>query len=335
MKKEIQLNNQRILISRTDSIGDVVLTLPICLYLKKKFPNCTLVFLGNEYTKSVVSCFDEIDEIVIYSQILKLPKQARVTIFEELKIDICLHVFPRKEIAQLIKKANIPIRVGTSHRAYHLLTCNYRLNFSRKNSDLHESQLNFKLLQAFGLNQVPDLNEISQLISESIRIPAIENSKFEMAFDSYVLHAKSQGSAIEWPLENYNELAQTLLDRGCKVAFTGTEKEGELIRNFIPSHPNCFDLTGKMSLSELICFISKSKALLACSTGPLHLAGICGIKTVGLFSSRKPIHPGRWRALGANVTTVVYDDNCPTCKKGKTCLCLEKISVEKVESIFI
>jgi len=37
----------------------------------------------------------------------------------------------------------------------------------------------------------------------------------------------------------------------------------------------------------------------------MHLSGILGLKTIGLFSSIKPIHPGRWSALGKKVTNLV------------------------------
>ena len=47
----------KIIISRTDSIGDVMLTLPLCVWLKEKYPNTELVFLGRTYTESIVSSF--------------------------------------------------------------------------------------------------------------------------------------------------------------------------------------------------------------------------------------------------------------------------------------
>jgi len=53
-----------------------------------------------------------------------------------------------------------------------------------------------------------------------------------------------------------------------------------------------------MTLAELISFISKCDLLLAASTGPLHLAGLTGINTIGLFSKKKPTHAGRWKPLG-------------------------------------
>jgi ADP-heptose:LPS heptosyltransferase len=145
-----------------------------------------------------------------------------------------------------------------------------------------------------------------------------------------ILHPKSQGSALEWPIENYLQLATELVKAGKTVCFTGTENEGLLFRNQIPIDPAIIDSTGKLSLDQLQFLISKSYALVACSTGPYHIAGLCGIKAIGLFSARKPIHPGRWKALGENALALVFDENCTICKSKKSCTCIHSISVEKV-----
>ena len=334
--KTIDLHNKTILISRTDSIGDVILTLPICIWLKKAFPTCKIIFLGNLYTEPVISCLNEIDKTLYWKEIEQKTEPEQIALFKELEIDTCIHVFPKSKIAKIIRKSGIPHRIGTSHRLYHLLTCNIRPNFTRKRSPLHESQLNFELLRPLGLTQVPDLEVISQWMNTSFKVPTVEISHpFDALKGVIILHPKSQGSAIEWPIEKYIDLAKKLLERGEKVVFSGTEKEGLLFRAQIPVHENCFDATGKMSLKEFIAFIAQSKALVACSTGPFHIAGISGIHAVGLFSSRKPIHPGRWKAIGQHVSVIEFDKNCVSCKKGQICSCLENINVEKVQSILL
>ncbi len=305
----INLNNKTVLISRVDSIGDVVLTLPLCVWIKDIFPQCKIVFLGNTYTKPVISCLPQVDEIVEWKNLQSISFQDQVSFIKKLKVDVCLHVFPKKEIAQIIKQADIDIRVGTSHRFFHWFTCNKLLNFSRKKSTLHESQLNFMLLKPFGLTSIPSLDEIANMML-SFKAPIIElpgdlKSTLQDDKPKVILHTKSQGSAVEWPTEKYSALANKLLAKGYQVYYTGTEEEGKLIRTHIPNHPNCIDTTGKMSLYQLIHFISKCQTLVACSTGPMHLSGILGLKTIGLFSSIKPIHPGRWSALGKKVTNLV------------------------------
>jgi heptosyltransferase III len=329
--KFVTANINSILISRTDSIGDVVLTLPICIWIKKKFPNIKLYFLGNSYTLPVLKCLNEIDEVICWDEFNGLNKESQLKQLSELKLDCVIHVFPNKEIAQLMKKAKVSIRIGTSHRFFHLFTCNVRPNFSRKKSDLHEAQLNFELLKPLGLSRVPTLEELSSWMLHSFRCKETELPKeFNNIHDAIILHPKSKGSAIEWPIEKYISIANTLLEKGEKVVFSGTAFEGEHFSKLIPNNVNCYDQTGKLNLEQFIYFISNQKALIACSTGPYHLAGVLGIKAIGIFSSRRPIHPGRWKALGKNAHTVEFDKNCNICRKLKECSCIQNIQVNAI-----
>ena len=321
----------KIIISRTDSIGDVILTLPLCIWVKENFPQTELVFLGRSYTKDIIACFDVVDTFLNFDDFSSLPTSERIA---RLKADCIIHVFPNREIAVLSKKAKIPMRIGTAHRIFHLLTCNYRLNFSRKRSLLHESQLNFELLKPLGFNETPSFDSLFQSLNH-FNIPTVslptEFSGIDLS-NTIILHPKSQGSAVEWPLEKYIELAQVLVQQKKTVIFTGTENEGKEFSAILPVHPQIIDSSGKLNLKQLICLIASCEALVACSTGPYHIAGISGIKAIGLFSPRKPIHPGRWKALGNKSVALVFDSSCSECKKGKACSCIENISVQSVLS---
>jgi heptosyltransferase-3 len=323
-----------IIISRTDSIGDVMLTLPLCVWLRNQFKDAKLIFLGKNYTKQVVDCFEPIDQFVDWNEIENKPVAESIEFISSFQADAIIHVFPNKEIASLAKKAKIPVRIGTSHRGFHLFTCTHRLNFTRKKSELHEAQLNFHLLKPFGLENIPSIDDVIEMTDAFKHVNTSLPSEIEQTLSnsekSIILHPKSQGSAVEWPMESYVGLATHLVERGYTVFFTGTESEGHLFRSQLPKHPFISDVTGKLTLAQLISFISRVKNLVACSTGPLHIAGFCGIRTIGLFSPKKPIHPGRWKPLGKNVVTLVYDANCMNCSKGKPCNCIQNISVERV-----
>ena len=54
----------RILISRTDSIGDVILTLPVCKILKNYFPQVKIGFLGKSYTRPVIQACSYVDVFI-------------------------------------------------------------------------------------------------------------------------------------------------------------------------------------------------------------------------------------------------------------------------------
>ena len=317
----------RIIVSRIDSIGDVMLTLPFCAWLKECYPQATLVFLARGYTIPVVSCFKPVDEILDWDLIVNLPIAEKTGL---LKADCIVHLFPNKDVAALSKKAKIPYRIGTSHRIFHFLTCNYKVNFSRKNSSLHEAQLNLELARPFGLKRIPSLESIIA-IGTHFSLPIKPTPKALKNIDlsnAIVLHPKSQGSAIEWPIEKYHALSEQLIQSGKTVLITGTEKEGEMIRKQFSFSQQLIDLTGQLTLSELIALLAKVKVVVACSTGPIHIAAVLGTPTIALFSSRKPIHPGRWRPLGEKSKILVFDENCQNCKNGKQCRCLEEIPVE-------
>lgn len=332
MKVKSPIKN--ILISRTDSIGDVVLTLPLCINLKQQFKDIRILFLGNTYTEPVISCLSEIDEIIIWKEIEQLSGREQLNFFKAKQIDTVIHVFPKKEIACLMKKVGVANRIGTSHRFFHWTTCNIRPSFTRKKSPLHEAQLNFELLRPLGLSSMPGLEEIATLLSNSFKAKQVDLPlEYATIQNAIILHPKSQGSAIEWPIEKYIDLANHLLAKGRQVVFSGTEKEGLLFRDLIPKNVNCYDLTGKLSLAQFIYFITKQQALVACSTGPYHLAGILGIKAIGLFSSRKPIHPGRWKAIGAQTVALEFNPICKTCVKGGKCCCIQQISIDQVNDV--
>lgn len=332
--KTTDLKNKRVIISRTDSIGDVLLTLPICAWIKSTYPTATILFLGKGYTKSVVECYDLVDEFIDWKDMENQPKVEQIEGFRSLNADAIIHVFPNKDIASLAKKVRIPVRVGTSHRSYHLLTCTHRPNFTRKRSNLHESQLNHELLRPFGLKEIPSLEGITKAIEHfnapNVPLPDFLSKELQNAGKSIILHPKSQGSAREWPMEKYIELTEELIKQNFTVFFTGTEAEGEAFRSEIPDHPNVIDTTGQLTLNELIVFVSKVDFLLACSTGPLHIAGFLGINTIGFFVDKRPIHPGRWKALGPNVSILVSKEEGADSKKKDDTDAIARISVNDV-----
>lgn len=311
-----------------------MLTLPVTAWLKEQWPDCRITFLCRRYTAPIVSCYSAVDNVLELETIEAQPTSMRAAFIREQQYDTAIHIFPRRELAQLFKKAGIPQRIGTAHRAYHLLTCTIRPNFSRKRSQAHEAQLNFELMRPLGVQSLPDFDTLNRWTSllhvPQAELPSAIESALQQSVKHAVLHPKSQGSAREWPIENYVRLAERLTAEGWNVYFTGTENEGLEFRDKLPVHPKIIDTTGKLTIQQLLYLLTRIDALVACSTGPLHLAGYLGKSAVGLFSPRTPIHPGRWRALGENAVALVYDPDCPQCKTKKHCDCITQIAVEEV-----
>jgi len=323
-----------IILSRTDSLGDVILSLPLAGAIKKHNPEIKVFFLGRTYSKSIIEISDFVDEFLNYDEILKKTKIEQIKIFSNFNADAIVHVFPNKEIAKLAKKSGIPIRIGTSHRTFHLLTCNKRPNFTRKNSDLHEAQLNFKLLEPLGINTEYNLDEISELYGYNTFSDLDEKFSNLISHKRFnlILHPKSKGSAREWGTENFGKLIDLLRENQYKIFITGTQDEANLMLDFLKKYEDRItDLTGRMSLDELVSFISKADALVAASTGPLHIAAAAGIKAIGIFAPMRPIHPGRWKPIGKQADYLVLDkQNCTDCKNGGVCTCILSVAAQDV-----
>ena len=277
----------RIAISRTDSIGDVIVTLPLCGFIKKYSPNTHITFIGRSYTQAIVEACLYIDEF------LNFDKRSE----SNLNVDACVFAFPDAEVMKWVKAQGVKKRIATGSRIASWKFANDRVFFSRKNSDLHESQLNFYLLRPFGVEDIPSINEIRNWhrLSPQVTNPiALEPNK-----RSVVFHMLSKGSALNWSLHQYQELTALLPAADFNIYITGTEEEGVRIRKDFRFDSHIIDLTGKLSLPQLIAFISSCDTLVAASTGPLHIASALGIHAIGLYPSKRPMHPGRWMPLGA------------------------------------
>jgi heptosyltransferase III len=295
------LNINRILISRIDAIGDVTLTLPMCGYLKTIFPDCEIYFLGRNYTKGVIESCSAVDHFIDYHSLSILSMKKQISYIRNLSLDACVHVFPNRHLSFLFKKARIPVRIGTTNRLFHWFTCNKLVRLSRKRSNLHEAALNLRLLLPLTARTPPKLNSLYNYyrLDRIVNLPEricrlLDPEKFNI-----ILHPKSHGSGKEWPLSAYKDLIKMLPKDKYQIFISGSEKEKPVLSAWIKSFEmNVIDITGQMNLPELIAFLHQADGLVACSTGPLHLAAASGIHVLGLYPNTPPLHPGRWAPIG-------------------------------------
>jgi heptosyltransferase III len=246
-----------------------------------------------------------------------------------------------KKICRAAKRAKIPVRIATAGRTFTWFTCNRLLHIPRKNSNLHEAQLNLKMLKPLGITKSFSLEEIGGLygLAEQLKIKNYELQEQGSVIrpsslvtrHSIILHPKSKGSAREWGLENFSKLVDLLPAEKYDILVTGTADEGAMMQDFLHKHrERITDLTGKLSLTEFITLISRCDGLVAASTGPLHLAAALGIRAVGLYAPMRPIFPQRWAPIGKNAAYLVIDKTCNDCRKSMDCACIRGITPESV-----
>jgi heptosyltransferase III len=292
------------------------------------------MFLGKPYTRDIIEMSQCVDEFVDWEKIKKQTRHGQIRSFKKLKADYIIHALAVRQIAVLARKAGIPKRIGSTGRLYHWRNCNKLIMMTRRRSKLHEAQLNMKLLKAFGINRYFSIEEIidnyhllpHNILPDTFR-DLIENDKFNL-----ILHPKSKGSAREWGLQNYSELISLLPEDKFRIFISGIVDDSVSIqKDLVAKHPSVTDLSGKLSLLEFISFIANADGMVACSTGPLHIAAALDKFAIGIYPPIKPMHPGRWAPVGINASYMVANKKCSKCRLSERCECIESITPEEVK----
>ncbi|MCB0790734.1 MAG: glycosyltransferase family 9 protein [Flavobacteriales bacterium] len=312
-----------------------MLTLPMAGYLKQCHPGTRITFIGRTYTRPILGHCDHVDNIITLDELDHEGEAAAVARWKALQADAIVHVFPKRRVANWAKRAGVPLRIGTSHRWWHWTTCNARVDLGRRRSALHEAQLNIRLLAPLGIDRMPGLSELAGLYG--LQPPAPDGTVGALLRPErthVVLHPGSRGSAVEWGLDRYAELIRSLDPERYQVLITGTSSEADDYRRELPVDlPHVTDTGGKLTLERLLSLIAASQVLVAASTGPLHIAAAVGIRAIGLYVPRRPIHPGRWAPLGRDAHALVADPDCPQCATGRPCDCIRRIRPEQVRRL--
>ncbi len=294
----------KIIISRPDNLGDVIVTLPVCGVLKKNFPSCEIIFICKKYTSSIVKRCLHVDKIILFDELIKYSTEDAVQLLKNEHADFFIHIHPNNKLSKLAKLAKIKNRVGNARRLYNIINCNIRLNIKKRKSHLHESQLNLKLLKPLISTKNITLSEISDFYGLPIIKNKISGQKFNL-----IIHPGSFGSAKIWPSHQFKELIEKLDPNKFNIYITGSQKEKDkfykdLIMPFEKEN-KIINKMGEFSLSELYDFIGSCDGLIAASTGPMHLAAALGLKTLGLFGTEVGINPDRWGPIGKNTEVII------------------------------
>ena len=138
------------------------------------------------------------------------------------------------------------------------------------------------------------------------------------------------GSAKEWGIERYLELAGKLLDKGLKVVVMGGSSDRARSAPF-EGLRGCLNLVGKLSLRESAALLRHMLLLVGNDSGATHLAACAGTKVIAIFGSTSP----RWTGpLGEGHRVIYKALPCSPCFKRECPLgtreCMKSIRVDEV-----
>ena len=295
---------RRVLISRTDALGDLVLTLPMVAALRARHPDIAIDLLVRPYAAPLAQTALGVNRVIRWDE--EAAGDARgqgAELMRSGQYDAAVLAFPDRGVLAACRKARIPIRIGTGRRWHSFFGMTHPNWDGRRDSGGHEAWHGLRLLQPFGIEPGDAFRSAVYLQAPDAGVK-VEEALKAMGKPPILLHPGSHGSAGNWPQQCFAELALLLAQCGEVVGFTGTEAEGRAFADAVPQHHGIVPLFGKFDLKNLLALQSRASVVVASSTGPLHTATAMGTPGIGLYGTTPPEWDLRWAPIGPHVTVI-------------------------------
>ncbi len=309
---------ERILITRTDRLGDVLLSLHAVRFVREAFVESAIDFLV------------QAPLVPVLSGLLKSWNVGMVTPIDirESSYSAALCLLDEPATTRKIRKARVPVRVG---------------NYSKLSSWLHLThglrQRRSLALKSEGLYNLELAQKLASLCSRVVpyavapfTIPV--SPEGALAADKalsrigiggtdpfWVVHPGMGGSALNLSPMGYAKLVDSLVkEQACPVVLSMGPSHADLqMVEAILEERSDYRVISHIPLEVLAEVFRRAKRVIAPSTGPLHLAHYVGTPTTGIYSPVKSHHPLRWAPWGGAGLSEVLFPKVP-CPGEKSCL---------------
>ncbi|MDD5107948.1 MAG: lipopolysaccharide heptosyltransferase II [Candidatus Omnitrophica bacterium] len=337
--KEKSKQYRRILIARTDRIGDVLLSTPVIYALRKKFPQAYISMMVAPYALDIIEGNPYLDEVIIYDKDQKHKSWWRSFKFsnrlKKKKFDLAIILHPTNRLHLITFLAGIPHRLGYDCKLGFLL--NLRKIHTKQEGLRHEAEYNLDLISELGIAGNPEdlfmpiKKESEQYVEELFRKEGISKTDKILAINP----GASCPSKI-WPHERFAQVAEKLSKRyDFKILILAGPKEMYLADKIAHEiKDKVVNLAGRTSISQLASILKRCTLFISNDSGPVHIACALGTPVISIFGRNQAgLSPRRWGPLGKHGKYLHKDVGCiqclaHNCKKEFTCL--KAISVDDV-----
>lgn len=322
----------RILIIRTDRIGDVVLSTPAITATRKAYPDAYIAVMVSSQAKDIVKGNPYINEVIVYDKKGVFHALRFANWLREKKFDLALILHSTNRVNLIAFLAKIPKRVGYARGKMDFLLTD-KLEYKKRLAEKHEAEYSLDVLRSMGIDAetsplvVPVNKENEKHIDE---LGLKKDGKF------VVIHPGASHISKIWPAEKFAKAADILIERfGAQVILISGPQQvniGDKVRSLMKNKP--IFLCGKTSIGDLAALFKRSSLFISNDSGPVHIACAIGTPVISIFSrNERGLSPKRWGPLGTKTAVLHKDVGCleclaHNCKKGF--LCLNSITVEEL-----
>lgn len=328
---------KRILIIRTDRLGDVILSTPVIKNLRAAYPKAHIAFMCRPYTKPVLEGNPYLDEVIVYDKYGKhksIWASVQFSLYlRKKKFDWAIILHPTNRAHFIAFLAGIPYRVGWDRKMSYFLT--KKIPHTKQEGKKHELEYTLDILNQIGV-PVFDFNTYFPVNEYAIK-------KVEELFKKLglgegekiiVIHPSASCPSKRWPEEYFSQLIKLISDKGnLKIIIVTSENEKKFGQKIVDEN-EVIDLRGKLNIAELGALLRKSSLFISNDSGPVHIAAALEIPVISIFGRCDPgLSPRRWRPLGKKSFYFHRNIGCKKCFAHnclKEFLCLKAISPQEV-----
>lgn len=332
---------QKVLVTRIDRIGDVVLTTPVFQALRRHIPNAWIAALVRPATREILEGNPFIDEVLVYDKEGK-EKSAWGTLLFALalkrkKFEAVINFHPTHRVHWISFLAGIPMRIGYQKKSGWLLT--HAMEDTKKEGLKHEAAYNFDLLRFLHIAE-PSHFELHFPLNEAKHFEWRDGARrlgWDPDSEPYVvLNPGASCPSKIWPAEKFAELGDALWEgyrfRSVLIGAGDDGAHSEKVKGFMKQAP--VDLTGKLTLGMLAFCLKGARLLISNDSGPVHIGVAVGTPVLSIFGRNQVgLSPTRWGPLGVKSAHVQKDVGCYFCLAHRCqidFLCLKALNVEEV-----
>ncbi|MGB9596917.1 MAG: lipopolysaccharide heptosyltransferase II [Candidatus Poribacteria bacterium] len=318
---------KKILLVRTDGIGDALNSTPAISALRKTYPNAQISIVVRQYGADILSHNPDIDEIIVYNS----DKQHKglmnkLRFFMELrskKFDTAIALQNSSFCNFITFISGAKIRIGRKSEPKRFCsTLTHWINQSDPKGTKHEIDRNFDLLRFINVKNgskdlILRLSDSEKAFADNflLKNSLASNDSTYPLFRLIGIHPG--GSSIDkmWLPESFAWIADNLIEKfKAKVILFYGHNEDHLAKNILSKMKNMPILASKISLRQLCALIERCSLFICNDSGPMHIASAFKIPTVAIFG---PTDYVRWRPQHERAVIVRKDMNCFPCSAHK------------------
>ncbi|MBI2095704.1 MAG: glycosyltransferase family 9 protein [Candidatus Omnitrophica bacterium] len=289
----------RILFVRTDRMGDVLMNLPALRLLRQTFPKAWIALLLDRKLSGLLDGHPDIDEILfVRAEDLKRRFLARISLARQIRkigFDLAIASNPDKWIHAVLFAAGVPERAGYRRKWGFFLT--RTIADGKASGARHQIDVNLDLVRLVGGGSwdgklfIPISPDAKQSVERRLAGENLAGQPF------VVVHPGTSNPEKRWSADGFAAVCRMLWERrALKTILIGGEEEKEPSRRVLENTGEASaDWTDSLSLGELVALLGheKTKALVSCDSGPVHIAWMNGTAAVALYA-RDCCDPARW-----------------------------------------